>query len=217
MSTPLIEKTAKYVKAKLIDECTGHDWHHVERVWKISKRLQKEEGGDKELIELAALLHDLGDYKQYEFNEIKGSLVLHGMMDVIDIDDKAQEKILDIVAESQFNGDDTKDPATIEAKIIRDADFLETLGAIGIARIFATGGRLRRVIHDPERKPRRKLKKYLYQRHARESTSINYFYEKALRLPDLLVTKTAKRIAEHRVEYIKDFLEEFFEEWRGER
>lgn len=217
MSSSLVETTIEYVKKKLYSESTGHDWRHVERVWKMAKRLQKEEGGDLELIQLAALLHDLGDYKQYEFNEAKGSLVLHGMMDIVGIEDEVQEKILDIVAESQYNGDDTKPPSTLEAKIVRDADFLEALGAIGVARTFATGGRIKRILHDPDRKPRKKLSKIDYQHKKQEGTSFNYFYEKALKLPLLMSTATGKQLAERRAKYIKDFIEEFLGEWRGEK
>lgn len=217
MAKSLIEKTAEYVRAKLGNEHTGHDWYHVERVWKMAKRLQKEESGDLELVELTALLHDLGDYKQFQFNETKGSLVLHGMMDILEIDEMTQEKILDLVSEAQYNADETKSPSSLEGKIVQDADWLEALGAIGIARTFATGGSIKRIIHDPKRRPRKKLTKKDYQERKQEGTSVNYFYEKVFKLPSMMNTKTAKAIAEKRVEYIKNFIEEFEAEWNGEK
>ncbi|MDD4476598.1 MAG: HD domain-containing protein [Patescibacteria group bacterium] len=217
MRDNLIQKTAEFVKKKLYNEATGHDWYHVERVWKMAKRLQIEEGGDLELIELTALLHDLGDYKQYEFNEFKGSLVLHGMMDVMGIEPKKQEKILQIVSEAQYNGDETKTPKTIESRIIQDADWLDALGAIGIARTFATGGRIKRMIHDPKRKPRKKLSKADYQKRKQEGTSFNYFFEKVLKLPKMLNTKTARNIAGQRSQFLKKFIKEFLEEWEGKK
>ena len=213
MAKSLIEKTADYVCLKLKDEPTGHDWFHVDRVLKISKYLQKKEGGDLELIELSALLHDLGDYKSYEFNERKGNLVLYGMMDILEIDEEMQEKIIKVVKEAQWNADDTVVPSTIEGKIIQDADWLDAIGANGLAKIFATGGRIKRVIHDPKRKPRRKISKKDYQIKKRESTSINQIYEKVLKIPNRLNTKTAKKIAKSRIDFTKNFLEQFFAEW----
>lgn len=217
MPRNLVKKTAEYVKAKLINEPTGHDWYHVERVWRAAKALQKEEGGDRELVELSALLHDLGDYKQYDLNEVKGSFVLRGMMDVLGLDEELKSKILQIIEESQYNGDETKIPSTIEGKIIQDADWLDALGAVGIARVFATGGKLRRVIHDPDKKIRKKLTKAQYQYKKTDGTSFNYFYEKTLKLPEKMNTKTAKEIAEERVKFVKIFIDQFLAEWEGKK
>ena len=212
----LIEKTAEYVRKKLINEPTGHDWYHTERVWKMAKRLQSEEGGDKELIELASLMHDLGDNSQFELDD-RGSLVLHGMMDVLEIDNDKQEKIVEIANDLRYNGDGTKPAGTKESKIVQDADWLDSFGAIGIARVFATGGRIKRQLHDPKRKVRKKLTKDDYLLHKREGTSFNYFYEKPLKLAERLNTKTAKEIAKHRVKFTRDFLAEFLNEWDGKK
>lgn len=217
MSTELVKKTAQYVKQKLFNEHTGHDWYHVQRVWRLAKQLQSEEGGNLELVELASLLHDLGDYKQYDFNERKGSLVLHGMMDILEIEEELQKKIVAITLESQYNGDDTKPASTLEGRIVQDADWLDAMGAIGISRIFANGGNIKRVIHDPERKPRRRLTKKIYQTKKQEGTSFNYFYEKTLKLPDLLNTSTAKIIGKERIKFVKLFLERFLDEWNGKK
>lgn len=217
MPSALVKKTAAYVKMKLMGEHTGHDWYHVERVWKTAKRLQAEEGGDLELVELAALLHDLGDDKSFEYNEIKGLFVLHGMMDVLDFEEELKEKVVEVIRETQYAGDETKPPKMIEAKIVQDADWLDALGAIGIARTFATGGRIKRQLYDPEKKPRERLtrKEYLYRK--QEGTSFNYFYEKAMKLPAMMSTKTAKEIASHRVKCVENFLREFLAEWDGKK
>jgi len=213
----LIEKTATYVKAKMAGEPTGHDWFHIERVWRTAKLLQQSEGGDLEVVELAALLHDLGDYKQYAFNEIKGYFVLRGMMDILGIEDELKNRLVKIIDEAQFRGDDTITPTSIEAKILQDADWLEALGAIGIARIFATGGSIQRVLHDPSKKPREVIGKVEYQRRKHEGTSYNYFFEKVLKLPKMMSTATGRALAEERARYTLEFLDEFGSEWRGEK
>lgn len=216
ISNDLIARTAAYVKSKMQGGYTGHDWFHIERTWHMAKHLQAQEGGDLGVIEMAVLLHDLGDYKQYGFNEIKGTFVLRGMMDVLDIEDDIKETMVSIIDEAQYIGDETKKPKSIEAQILQDADWLDALGAIGIARSFATGGQIKRVIHDPSVKPREKLSKAEYFFRKQEGTSINYFYEKILKLPRMLNTETARKIAEHRVKVVEDFLGEFYQEWKGE-
>ncbi len=217
MNLNLVQKTAGYIKAKLMNEHTGHDWYHAERVWKMVKRLQKEEGGDLELLELAAILHDIGDYKHYEFNEAKGNLVLRGIMDVLEINQETQDKLMDIIDESQYNGSETKVPTTIEGKILQDADWLDSSGAIGIARIIATGGQIGRIIHDPKRKPRRRLTKADYQHKKKEGTSINYFYEKVFKLAKMMNTKTGRAMSLKREQFVKKYLDEFLAEWELEK
>lgn len=218
VSQNLVQKTAEYVKQKLMTEHTGHDWYHVERVWNMAKQIQKAEGGNLELIELVVLLHEFENFRQqYQTSDLKGPFILLGMMDVLDIEKDVQDKIVKIIDESQFNGSETMVPSTIEGKIVQDADWLETIGAIGIARIFATGGYIQRMIHDPKRKPRRKMSKKDYQIRKREGTSFNYFYEKAFKLPKLMNTKLGKAIALKREQYLYNFIEEFLAEWEGEK
>lgn len=196
-----------------MNEPTGHDWYHIKRVFEIAKKIQAVEGGDGELIELSALLHDLGDYKQLDFDEDKGILVLRGMMDVLEIPEELQKKIITIVEESMFVGDDTISPSTLEGKIIQDADWIENLGAIGIARTFATGGRIKRVIHDPGRRVRKRLPRSVYLHKKIEGSSFNFFYEKTLKLPAMLNTETGKKIAKERTEFTRIYLDKFLKEW----
>lgn len=215
MSTPLtlIDRTAAYVKAKLYNEASGHDWYHVERVLKMAKKLQAVEGGNLELIELAALLHNLGDHNFYKFNEKKGSLILFGMMDIIGIEEPLKDKIINIVNESKYAGMETKQPLTLEGKIVQDANFLDTLGAIGVARHFASGGYHGRPIYDPNVKIRTKLTRHAYEQQKEKGTSINIFYEKAFRVAETMNTATARKIAQEKIVYIKNFVGQFLEEW----
>lgn len=217
MITPeLIEKTARYVKIKTLHEPAGHDWFHISRVWRMAKILQEREGGDRLLIEMAALLHNVGDHSYHDFNEVKGTLALTGMMDILEIEDDVKDRILEIVNFCRYKGIETTQPATLEAKIVQDANWLDSFGAIGIARNFAGGGYLGRPIHDPDIHERNKLTKIIYQTKKREGTSINAFYEKALHLPALMNTATARKIAEQKVKYLQQFLDEFTKEWDGE-
>lgn len=209
----MIAQTVEYVKAKLYNEPSGHDWYHVERVWKTAKKLQAIEGGDLEVIELASLLHNLGDHDFSKLNEKKGSLILFGMMDIIGIDEGLKEKILTVVNESKYGGIETKKPKTIEGMIVQDANFLDTLGAIGVARHFASGGYHGRPIYDPHIKVRKKLSRNAYENEKSKGTSINNFYEKAFRVVDLINTETAKNIAQKKVVYIKEFVDQFLREW----
>ncbi len=217
MSKELVQKVAKYVKNKLLGEPTGHDWFHTERVWRMAKKLQEEEGGDLELVELSALMHELGDDSVFEFSSEKGSLMLSAMMDVLEIENDLKEKIIDTIAAAQFDGENTKRPDTIEACIVRDAKWLDDLGALGIARVFATGGYIKRELHDPNKPMRKRLSFDAQRRTKRQGTSLNYFYEKMLRLPKLMCTKTARTIADRRAKYIQDYIDEFLLEWEGER
>ncbi len=205
----LIQKTVAFVKPKLLHDAGGQDWLHTERVWKMAQHLQAQEGGDRETIELAALLHDVGNYKHYDLNEAKGLLVLQGIMDALGIDSTKQGELLKIIDSARFRGEATLVATSLEGKIIQDADWLDSLGAIGIARNFAYGGKIGRVLHDPKRQVKQDFNHEAYVLKKHEGTSINFFFEKILKLPRMINTKTAKKIAEHRIKFIEIFLEEF--------
>ncbi len=209
----LIVKAADYVKKKLYNEPSGHDWFHVERVLKMARKIQQVEGGDSEVVELAALLHNLGDHDSNQFNAEKGSLILFGMMDIIGIEEPLKSKILKIVEEMKYGGRETRRPSTLEGQIVQDANFLDTLGAIGVARHFASGGFYGRPIYDPSVKVREGLTKEQYEHQKAKGTSINNFYEKAFQIIPLLNTETAHRMAEMKAKYIKQFVDRFMEEW----
>lgn len=217
MSSSLVQKTASYVRKKVYGAASGSDWYHVERVLSLARQIQKIEGGELELIELAILLHDFRSYKEHNFDEKKGMLALTGIMDILEIPDETQSRIHAIIVDSQYLGEETKEPTMLEGKIVQDADWLDALGAIGIARTFAAGGHINRMIHDPYKRPRKFLSKndYLYKK--TDGTSVNYFYEKLLKLPALMNTTAARELAHGREEFIQIFMKEFLAEWSGKK
>lgn len=206
-----------FVRKKMYSDPSGSDWYHIERVITTARRIQKEEGGDLELIEMAILLHSFRSYKEHNFNEQKGLLALTGIMDILEISEETQALLHKIIVESQYTGEETRTPRSLEGKIVQDADWLDALGAVGIARTFAAGGHINRMLHDPYKRPRKYLSKadYLYKK--TEGTSLNYFYEKLLKLPKLMNTKTARSIAKERERFIKVFIAEFLAEWEGKK
>lgn len=211
----LIDRTAKYVYLKVHHEPSGHDWFHVERVWKLAKTLQKEEGGNSLVIELAALLHNIMEHSYPLYLDGKPLLALHGMMDIIQIDEPLRSEVIRAIDDSKFKADETKSPITIEGRILQDANWLDAIGAIGIARAFASGGFIGRPIHDPSVLVRTHMDKLEYQKTKKEGTSFNYLFEKSLRVAEMLNTETGRKIARTRVAFIQSFVEEFKKEWDG--
>lgn len=213
----VVEKTAAYVRKKIYSDPSGSDWYHTERVLSLARRIQNVEGGNLEIIELAILLHGFRSYKEHNFDEQKGVLALMAIMDILDIEEEKQRAIREIIIEGQYAGEETKVPSTLEGKIVQDADWLDALGAIGIARTFAAGGFISRMLHDPHKRPRKYLSKDDYFYRKTEGTSVNYFYEKLLKLPQLMNTKTARSIASEREKFMSMFIEEFLAEWEGNK
>jgi uncharacterized protein len=210
----VIERTVEFVQKHLADEKSGHDWQHVQRVWKTAVYLQSKEGGNLEVIELAALLHTAAerDYKNPPDEKIR-PLALSGIFDVLEIAEDLKPLIISIIQASKFHGAESKIPMTLEAKIVQDANWLDSLGAIGIARNFTAGGYIGRKIFNPRVKLGSGLSRKKLQKKKKESSSIAYFYEKAFVIPSLLSTNTAKHIAAKRVDFIKQFVAQFMQEW----
>lgn len=210
----LVEKVAIYVQKRFENDKTGHDWFHIYRVWQLAKIIQKEEGGDLELIELSALLHGATEENNKKTeNKRFRSLAMEGLLDVLGISGKQKDEIIRISNEKRFAGIETVRPKDIECQIVQDANWLDGLGAIGIARVFTAGGHFGRLIHDPTQEPMRNLDRVMFESRKRSGTSLNYFIEKSLLIADLLNTKTAKKIAKNRIEYLKKYLEQFDKEW----
>ena len=209
--TLMIEKTKIFVKNKLEGEGSGHDWFHIERVYNLAKYIGEKENADSFIVEMAALLHDIDDWKFSNTNDIK-TTVTENFLKSINIDDDSFEKIIKIIQTISFKGgvvDSTQH--TTEGKVVQDADRLDAIGAIGIARTFAYGGSKNRVIYDPTIKPI-DFKSLDDVKNAKNHT-INHFYEKLLKLKDLMNTNTAKEIAQKRHKFMEDFLNEFYAEW----
>ena len=208
----LIQNTIQLVKEKLEGTESGHDWFHIERVWKLSLKIQEKEGGDKLVIELAALLHDIADPKFHNGDETIASKIVNEFLSEQKVDSATIEKVIFIIENISFkNRNDAPENLPLELKIVQDADRLDAIGAIGIARTFNFGGYKNNLMYHPDIEPKLNQTKEEYKKS--NGTTINHFYEKLLLLKDLLNTKTAKEIAQHRHQFMLQFLEEFYKEW----
>lgn len=217
MVSDLVKLTATHVERRLNHDTSGHDWFHSYRVWQIARYLQSKEGGDSELVEVSALLHCAAEHDLRSVQkDTMRMYTLMGILDVLGAEGKIREEIITIVQMSHYQGRETARPAMIEGKIVQDANFLETLGAIGVARAFTAGGYLGRQIHNPSVKPLPNASKDAYQKRKREGTSLNYMYEKPAQIIKVLNTETAKKIAAPRLAFTKLFLDQFLKEWDGE-
>lgn len=211
----MVESAIEYVKKLFSDDCSGHDYHHTMRVYRLAMQIAEQENADMLIVQLAALLHDVDDVKlSPETHETKKNAF--GFMKNNGVDDKVIASVCKIIDEVSFAGIDSVVPSTIEGKCVQDADRLDAMGAIGIARAFAYGGSKGRRIHDPDIKPLTNMNKTVYRQN-HNSTSINHFYEKLLLLKDMLNTETAKKMAEHRQAVMEEYLVEFLAEWEGEK
>lgn len=211
----MIENAVKYVKQIFADDYSGHDYYHTMRVYRLSVQIAKEENADMLIVQLAALLHDVDDAKlSTETYATKKNAV--DFMESNGLDNKIIEVVCKIIEEVSFAGTDSVVPSTIEGKCVQDADRLDAIGAIGIARTFAYGGSKGRKIYDPDIKPLINMNKEEYRQN-QDSTSVNHFYEKLLLLKDMMNTETAKRMAERRQAAMEAYLEEFMAEWEGKR
>ncbi|HNR85542.1 MAG: HD domain-containing protein [Crocinitomicaceae bacterium] len=213
-SSEIIKKTVDFVQSTCGDVATGHDWFHIDRVRNNALYLQSKEGGDVLIIELAALLHDISDYKFNGGDEKLGGEVAHQAVMQCGGSEELAHQVKAIVNSVSYKGAHVADTtSSLEAKIVQDADRLDALGAIGIARTFAYGGKTGAPIYDPAIKPQLHTSFEAYKNS--KSTTINHFYEKLLLLPDKMHTNTAKELAEERVAFMKKFLEQFYTEWNN--
>jgi uncharacterized protein len=211
----MIENAITYVKQIFAADSSGHDYHHTIRVYRLAVEIAKQENADMQIVQLAALLHDVDDVKlSPETHETKKNAV--GFMKNNGVDEKVIASVCKIIDEVSFAGTDSVVPSTLEGKCVQDADRLDAIGAIGIARTFAYGGSKGRRIHDPDIKPMTNMNKADYNQN-HNSTSINHFYEKLLLLKDMMNTETAKKMAMHRQAVMKEYLVEFMAEWEGEK
>lgn len=208
-----IKNAINYIEEFFQNEYSGHDFYHSMRVYKLAKTIAEKESADIGIVSLAALLHDVDDRKlSPDTHEKKENAVtfLKGEK----VPDSVITRICNIIEEVSFAGQDSKIPNTVEGKCVQDADRLDALGAIGIARTFAYGGSHNRDIYNPHIPPKLDMTKDEYAKH--DSTSINHFYEKLFVLKDLMNTEYAKKIAEKRENYMKAYIEEFKMEWDGQ-
>lgn len=213
----MIKSTAKHVKLEMLKEGSGHDWWHVYRVWKTALKIAKQEKGtDITVVQLGALLHDIADWKFSGGDETAGEKAARAWLEKIGTDPKVVDKVCYIVRNVSFKGAGVKDRMkTKEGRVVQDADRLDAMGAIGIARTFMYGGHKGRLIYDPRHKPE---KHYTFEEYkASESPSINHFYEKLLLLKRRMKTKEGRRLAKERDAFMRRYLKRFFEEWKGDK
>lgn len=194
-SVDLIKQTKVYIHNQFSSDTTGHDFYHIQRVVDLAKQIAQEEKADLFLVELAAWLHDVGDYKLHEGKDRSAELIQKYLSES-NLDENLTNKIVQIVSEVSFSKGKT--PSSQEARIVQDADRLDAIGAIGIARAFTYGGSQQRQIWDPENS---------------SETTIQHFHDKLLKLRERMSTQTAKKIAQQRHQFLEEFLENFHKEW----
>jgi uncharacterized protein len=220
-SEQIIELTEKFVHDFLQKEQTGHDWWHIQRVRKLSLKIAAEEKADFFIVEMAALLHDIGDYKFFGGNEQKGQKVVAQFLHSLSLSPKVTRKILNVTInvsymktlseEEQFH----KEKKSVEFMAVSDADRLDAMGAIGIARAFTYGGYYHRPIYDPNVPPNPNISREEYK--TTEAPSINHFYEKLLKLKGMMYTSYGKQLAKERHYFLEEYLKRFYAEWEGEK
>ena len=207
----IIEKTKEFVKNKLYGEGSGHDWFHIERVYNLSRFLANEEKADNFIVEMTAILHDIDDWK-FSNGTKTNTTITEEFLNSVNVDKESINKIITIIKTMSFKGGVVNSTQnTIEGMIVQDADRLDAIGAIGIARTFAYGGSKNRPIYDPNIAPINFTS--LEEVKNAENHTINHFYEKLLKLKDLMNTDSAKIIAEKRHKFMENFLKEFYSEW----
>ncbi len=210
----IIKKAKDFVKEQHWNDYSGHDWWHIMRVTNTAKAISIQEGGNDFIIELAALLHDVADEK-ISGSEEEGLLKVSKWLKENDVEGRIISAVIEIVTTISFKGGNLKHMNTIEGKIVQDADRLDAMGAIGIARTFAYSGAKDHPIYDPDLPVRDHMTHEEY-RHGKGS-AINHFHEKLLKLKDAMNTEYGKRLAEERHEYMIKFLDQFFLEWGNDK
>lgn len=212
----IIQKTITFVKQQLHDAEGGHDWFHIERVFKNARLIAEGEDCNTEIVQLGALLHDVADSKFHNGDESVGPKVARNFLESEDVDEETIAHVIAIIENISFKGGNfEKQFHSIELDIVQDADRLDALGAIGIARTFNYGGFRNRSLYDPAIAPNLTMSKEEYKKS--DAPTLNHFYEKLLLLKDRINTETGKKLAGGRHRYMEDFLTQFYAEWNGDR
>jgi len=212
----LIDKTILFVKQKLENAEGGHDWFHIERVYKNSLLIAQNEECNLEVVQLGALLHDIADAKFHDGDEAIGPKTAREFLENESVNETTTQHVINIIENISFKGGNfEKKFNSKELEIVQDADRLDALGAIGIARTFNYGGFKNRALYNPAIVPNLNMTKEEYKNS--EAPTLNHFYEKLLLLKDKMNTETGKKIALERHLYMENFLSQFYAEWDGER
>jgi len=212
----IIQKTIDFVKTSLSEAEGGHDWWHIYRVWKTAKHIAQTENVDMFVVELGALLHDIADSKFHGGDEEIGPQKAKEFLESLHVSENIIDHVVNIIANISFKGGKLPQKfKSTELDVIQDADRLDALGAIGIARTFNYGGHKGRSIYNPDIMPNLNLSKEEYKNS--DAPTLNHFYEKLLLLKDLMNTQTGRKMAEQRHDFMLAFLDQFYKEWDGEK
>lgn len=219
----LIQKVIEYVKETLKNAESGHDWFHIERVWKNSltianqqAEIEKTKGNTVNflIVQLGALLHDIADHKFHGGDDKIGAKVAKEFLSKLNVDETTVDAVCNIIEKISFKGSSSENQMdSIEGLIVQDADRLDAIGAIGVARAFSYGGYRNRQMYDPEEQPKLNMNWEEYKKN--QGTTINHFYEKLLLIKDRMNTEAGRKIAEARHDYMANFLQQFYDEWNG--
>lgn len=216
LSPILLSELIQRVQTALENAEGGHDWFHIERVWKMSRQICLSEGGNPVIVELAALLHDIADSKFHNGNEELGVQKAQQIMRDLLFPEDIVASVSHIIANMSFRKEvGGAQKLSLEGQIVQDADRLDAIGAVGIARAFNYGGYKNRKLYDPTIPPVKLLSTEQYK--SLSSPTINHFYEKLLLLKDRMQTNTGKALAEQRHQFMQDYLNQFFLEWEGKK
>lgn len=212
----IIRNTIAFVKDELKDAEGGHDWFHIERVYKNSMLISEGEKVDKIVVALGALLHDIADSKFHNGDDSVGPKKAREFLKTQNVGEEIIEHVVKIIESVSFSGGNkTQEFTSLELEVVQDADRLDALGAIGIARTFNYGGFKNRKLYDPEITPKLNMSPSEYK--ASNAPTINHFYEKLLLLKDRMNTETGRKIAIERHQFMETFLDHFYAEWNGEK
>ncbi|RLD44924.1 MAG: phosphohydrolase [Bacteroidetes bacterium] len=212
----IVNKTIEFVKDALQKSEGGHDWWHAYRVWKMSKQIAKQEKADLFTVQLGALLHDIADAKFHNGNEELGPEIAAAFLSELGVEKTVIDHVVAIIQNISFkNSFEESSFESLELDIIGDADRLDAIGAIGIARTFNYGGHKGFALYNPDIPPQKYQNKEDYKNS--DAPTVNHFYEKLFLLKDRMRTKTGKKMAEQRHRFMKEYLGQFFGEWEGER
>lgn len=211
-----IDKTEAYVRKELEGEGSGHDWWHIHRVRNMALRLGNEEEANLFVVELAALLHDIADHKFHDGDAEIGPATARVWLDSLGLEEETISHVCRIIKDLSFKGAEVATPMhSIEGMVVQDADRLDAIGAIGIARAFAYGGHKNREMHNPLIQPESHDSFEAYKKNT--GPTLNHFYEKLFLLKDRMNTKSGIKLAEKRHRFMKDFVDQFLSEWDGQR
>jgi uncharacterized protein len=214
MKSDTIQQTIDYVQHELRDAEGGHDWWHIYRVWSTAREIAGHEQCDRLIVELAALLHDIADSKFHGGDEEVGPQRAQAFLRSINVDNAVIDHVVSIIRNISFKGGKTeRDFSSRELDVVQDADRLDAIGAIGIARAFSYGGHKGRALYDPGIQPDMDMSKEEYKNSS--APTINHFYEKLLLLKHRMNTHTGRRLAEKRHEFMLTYLDQFFREFDG--